>query len=1137
MTGVPLSDSARPDPPTRLDASTEQALREAEARHRQIINSATDYAVISLDLDGLVTSWNEGATRVLGWTESEMLGQTVHRFFTAEDVAAQRIERERAIALDKGFAQDESWRVRRDGSRFWASGQMTPLRNDHHQVIGFVKVLRDHTEVRSSQMRREILELATDAAEIGSWDLDVVTDVLTWTDRTRAMFGISPGRPVSMEDFYACLHPDDIQATTEAFASALDPVLRSVYDVEYRTIGKEDGVVRWVAAKGKGIFDAAGRCVRAVGTSINITDRKAAQARHAFLLNLADRMRLVNAPRAIMDTAVEAVCQHLGASRVGYWRVIEADGVMTRETDYVVGVPPLPATLPMGAIGAGVVNNLRRGQTAYYTDAAGDEENAGSALGDFRVRGLIAVPLVREGVLRGAFCVCYREPRRWSRDDVALVEDVAARTWDAVERVRAEEALREERHMLETLNRFGAGLASDLSLSTLVQRAVDVGTELTGAQFGAFFYNVLDEAGASYMLYALAGAKASDFSFGMPRNTKVFAPTFNGEGIVRSEDITRDSRHGQNPPHNGLPQGHLPVRSYLAVPVVSRTGEVIGGLFFGHPEVGVFTERSEPIVASLAAQAAIAIDNARLFQDTQRARETLEARVEERTRERDRVWDLSEDLLVIADPDGRPIRLSPSWHRLLGHDPAHLMQMGYADLVHPEDQDMVAKALAHMRQHGRAVSLDNRVRTSEGLWRWISWTLAPEPGGSLIVGSGRDVTAERQHQAQLQETQEALRQSQKMEAVGQLTGGIAHDFNNLLQGITGAFSVIRRFVEQGRTGELERPLTAGMNSANRAAALTHRLLAFSRRQPLAPKATQVNPLVLSMEDLLRRTLGERVQLQLDLKPELWTTLCDPNQLENAILNLCINARDAMPEGGLLTIETNNADIAADQPDRSLDVRPGQYVCIAVTDTGTGMSASTLAKAFDPFFTTKPLGQGTGLGLSMIYGFAHQSEGHAKIDSELGKGTTVKLLLPRHLLEADLEVELVGDTPGHEAGQGQTVLVIEDEPVVRHLVVDLLRELGYRTLSAEDGPKGLDLLMRELDDVDLLVTDIGLPGLNGRQVADAARARRPDLKVLFMTGYAENASLSSGFLEPGMDMITKPFPMETLVGKVRQMVGG
>ncbi|HIV71132.1 MAG TPA: PAS domain S-box protein [Candidatus Aquabacterium excrementipullorum] len=1133
-----MSDSsAHLDPVGPLDAPGVKALRDAEERHRQILNSATDYAVISLDLDGVVTSWNEGATRVLGWTEGEMLGQTVHRFFTPEDVADQRIERERAVALDKGFAQDESWRVRRDGTRFWASGQMTPLRNDQGQVIGFVKVLRDRTEWRNAQLRREILELATDAAEIGTWELDIVSDTLTWTDRTRAMFGISPGQPVAMEDFYACLHPDDLQATTEAFASALDPVLRSVYDVEYRTIGKEDGVVRWVAAKGKGIFDTAGRCLRAVGTAIDITSRKAAQARHAFLLSLADRIRLVSEPRAIMDTAVEAVCLHLGASRVGYWRVDEAEGEMTRETDYVVGVASLPEILPMGAVGAGVVDRLRLGHTAHYTDAATADENAGSSLADFLVRGLIAVPLVRSGVLVGAFSVCYREPRRWSRDDVALVEDVAARTWDAVERARAEEALREERHMLETLNRLGADLASDLELGTLVQRVVDAGTELTGAKFGAFFYNVLDEAGASYMLYALAGANVSDFDFGMPRNTKVFAPTFSGEGIVRSDDITKAPRHGQNPPHNGLPKGHLPVRSYLAVPVVSRSGEVIGGLFFGHPEVGVFTERSEPIMASLASQAAIAIDNARLFQDAQKAKETLEARVEERTRERDRVWDLSEDLLVIADPQGRPIRLSPSWTRLLGYAPEQLMRITPVELVHPDDQDMVLKALDHMRRNGRPVSLDNRLRAQDGHWRWISWTMAPEPGGTLIVGAGRDVTAEREHQAQLQETQEALRQSQKMEAVGQLTGGIAHDFNNLLQGITGAFSVIRRFVEQGRTHELDRPLNAGMNSANRAAALTHRLLAFSRRQPLAPKATQVNPLVLSMEDLLRRTLGESIRLQLSLTPELWTTLCDPNQLENAILNLCINARDAMPDGGLLTIQTHNVEIDSRQADRPLEVRPGAYVCIAVTDTGTGMSPSTLAKAFDPFFTTKPMGQGTGLGLSMIYGFARQSEGHARIDSELGKGTTVKLLLPRHLDEADLEVEVIEDTPAHEPGQGQTVLVIEDEPVVRQLVVELLHELGYRTLQADEGPGGLDLLMRHLPDVDLLVTDIGLPGLNGRQVADAARVRRPDLKVLFMTGYAETASISSGFLEQGMDMITKPFPMEMLAAKVRQMVGG
>ena len=389
---------------------------------------------------------------------------------------------------------------------------------------------------------------------------------------------------------------------------------------------------------------------------------------------------------------------------------------------------------------------------------------------------------------------------------------------------------------------------------------------------------------------------------------------------------------------------------------------------------------------------------------------------------------------------------------------------------------------------------------------------------------------------ELIEAQEALRQAQKMEAVGQLTGGIAHDFNNLLQGITGSLEIVQRRVAQGRVGELDRFITGATTAANRAASLTHRLLAFSRRQPLDPRPVKVNPLVTSLEDLLRRTTGEQIELETVLGAGLWTTLCDPNQLENSLLNLVINARDAMPHGGKLTIETCNAHLDDHFAASQRDVRPGHYVCICVSDTGTGMSDDTIAKAFEPFFTTKPIGQGTGLGLSMIYGFARQSEGYARIYSELGQGTTIKLYLPRHYGEAEQDEALPGLTQEHVTDAGEIVLVVEDDSVVRALIVEVLGELGYRAVEAHDGPAGLDKL-RTMERVDLLVTDIGLPGLNGRQVADAGRALRPGLRVLFMTGYAENAALASGFLEPGMSMITKPFAMEALATQIRTMIEG
>jgi CheY-like chemotaxis protein len=325
-----------------------------------------------------------------------------------------------------------------------------------------------------------------------------------------------------------------------------------------------------------------------------------------------------------------------------------------------------------------------------------------------------------------------------------------------------------------------------------------------------------------------------------------------------------------------------------------------------------------------------------------------------------------------------------------------------------------------------------------------------------------------------------------------------------------------------------------MTSAQRAAALTHRLLAFSRRQPLDPRPVEANRLVAGMEDLLRRTLGPSISLEMVMAGGLWRTLCDAVQLESALLNLCINARDAMPDGGKLTIETANAHLDDAYAAAQRDVTPGQYVAICVTDTGVGMSAELISRVFEPFFTTKPIGQGTGLGLSMVYGFAKQSEGHVRIYSEEGKGTTVKLYLPRHRgsEEADEAETQAAGVPRAEAGE--TVLVVEDEPVVRGVIIEVLSELGYRALEAADGPSGLKLLQSR-SRIDLLITDVGLPGINGRQLADQARERRPDLKVLFVTGYAENATLANGFLEPGMAMLTKPFAVDALMRKVSQLL--
>ncbi|HVF93388.1 MAG TPA: PAS domain-containing protein [Sphingomonas sp.] len=509
-------------------------------------------------------------------------------------------------------------------------------------------------------------------------------------------------------------------------------------------------------------------------------------------------------------------------------------------------------------------------------------------------------------------------------------------------------------------------------------------------------------------------------------------------------------------------------------------------------------------------------------------------------------------------PATRMIAVTPEFCDLWGVPVQDMLSLDEAlAAVHPDDRDRVRTGEEQVKPDAMGYIEYRIIRPDNGEVRWIARRAEglQEDGDNVVRFAGvvYDITDKRrveeelrllnetleqrvvERTAELEHAHEALRQAQKMEAVGQLTGGIAHDFNNLLTGVIGSLDLLQRKLSMGRMSELDRHVTAATTAANRAAALTHRLLAFSRRQPLDPRPVNANRLVTSIEELLRRTIGESVHLEIVTAGGLWQTLCDPHQLESALLNLAINARDAMPEGGKLTIETCNAHLDTAYAAQSRDVRPGQYVCICVSDTGTGMDKDTIAKAFEPFFTTKPIGQGTGLGLSMIYGFARQSNGYAKIYSEVGDGTTFKLYLPRHYGAGEEEfVETAAASPEHIADHGDVVLVVEDETAVRDLVAEVLTDLGYHALEAVDGPSGLAILQSN-QRIDMLVTDVGLPGLNGRQLADAARLLRPGLKILFMTGYAENAAVSGGFLEPGMELLTKPFAIEALVQKLQAMV--
>ncbi len=887
--------------------ANERAVHVGEMRNRQILDSAVDYAIMAFDLEGHVTRWNEGAHRTLGWTEEEMLGNDIARIFTPEDQAALRHKTEMTLALVNGAGNDERWHIRKSGERFWANGEMTPLRDDAGHAMGFVKVLRDRTEQhRAAEALRQSegrLRRAQAAGGVGTFTVELATNTISGTHEFFRLFGL-----VHTEHAPASLFEDLVLPEDAAVRSAPDTrdARTAPLDVEYRIRRASDGALRWIARKAEYETDEAGAPLRMVGVAQDVTERKDAQ-------------RSLEESAAQFRTFAQSLPNHVWTS--------PADGLLDWFNDRV-----------------------------------------------YEYSGVQSEQLLGQG------WACIVHP-----DDLAG----AAQQW-------------------------AAAVAS-------------------GAQYETEFR-------------------------------------------IRRAD--------------GAYRWHLA----RALALRSAAGEIIRW-------VGTNTDIHE-----------------RKVQET------------ENVRDRDRIWRISRELMLVCDLEGRISAVNPAATRLLGWREDEMVGSSLVDFLHPEDIAATTEAIARVPVDASPLAIENRYRSRDGGYLLLNWTAVPEEGRLHAVA--RDVTRERM-------AEEALRQSLKMEAVGQLTGGIAHDFNNLLQGILGNLDVTQKYLDAQRGNEVGRFIGNAMGATRRAAALTHRLLAFSRRQPLEPRALETNPLVASMEDLLRRTLGESIRLQLALAEGLWRTKCDPNQLENAILNLAINARDAMPNGGTLVIETRNATLDSLFSTGQTAVQPGNYVCISVTDTGIGMRPDTLAKAFDPFFTTKPTGQGTGLGLSMIYGFARQSDGYARIYSEWGQGTTVKLYLPEDRSDppADsppaTDASLKNAAP-HGARATETVLVVEDQPDIRSLIVQLLEDGGYAVVEAADGNAGLAVLQSSRP-LDLLITDVGLPGLNGRQLADAGRTLRPGLRVLFMTGYAENAVFASGLLDTSMTMITKPFSMDALEIRVRELL--
>ncbi len=901
----------------------------------------------------------------------------------------------------------------------------------------------DEQDLRISEER---LRLAVENAEVGFWDVDEVNHVLIWPPRTKAMFGISADAPVSMKDFFDGLHPDDRVATSDAYAAAADPDRRALYDVEYRTVGKEDGLVRWVAAKGRGIFDAEGRCLRVTGTAIDITDRKAAE----IALRKSEELN-----RRFLQSSSDCI------------KVLDLDGRLEFMSE--------------GGLRIMEIDDFAAVEGAFWPDFWPD---------DGRNMALAALAEARNGGTgrhQGSAPTRKGTPRWW---DVAVTpingpdgrpEKLLCVSRDLTPAKAAEAALKASE------GRYGA-----------IANSVDHMIWTTRPDGFHDYYN----------------DRWYEFT-GVPRGTT------DGEawnGMFHPDDQDRAWAEWYRSLETGAPYE-------IEYRLRHRSGQyrwVIGRAQCARDESGQITRwfgTCTEIHEIVEAREVLA-----------RSREDLERLIVERTAERDRMWETSPDLMLVIDFAGIFRSVNPAWTAILGYSPEELVGRHVNEFVLPEDHSETVNAYTTAAQGGLP-TIENRYRHKDGSIRWISWVAAP--AGNLTYATGRDFTSIKQRQAELEAAQTALRQSQKMEAVGQLTGGIAHDFNNMLAVVIGSLELLGRRIDVENV-RVKRYVDAATDGARRAAQLTKRLLAFSRQQPLKPEPVDVNRLVAGMSDLLSHSLGVEIRLETVLSGGLWPIHADPNQLENAILNLAVNARDAMPNGGKLTIETQNAYLDSRYVTSELGLQPGQYALIAVTDTGTGMSREVAAKAFDPFFTTKGVGQGTGLGLSQVYGFVKQSSGHVKIYSERGRGTTFKVYLPRYIGEMSVRPEEAAVVSLSLGETKELVLVVEDEPAVRALSVDSVSELGYRVLEADGAASALRLLDAH-PEISLLFTDVVMPDMSGPKLAEEARRRRPDLRVLFTTGYTRNAVFHNGVLKSDVELLGKPFSLEELADKLRAVL--
>jgi len=1044
---------------------------------------------------------------------------------------------------------------------------------------------------RPALAEQERLALALQASGVvGIWDGDLVNGRVYADESLARIYGVDPvdavhGKPLGY--YFQYIHPDDLAASNAAIErmnSGADQ-----YENEHRII-RPDGSLRWVLARGRLSRDQNGKPVRFHGVSIDLTERKLVESRQAFVLELSDELRMQGDPQRVLDIAMTRLGSYLGAARVGYGQIQPDQETVLVTCGYTDGLEPVNGTFRLDDFGARNVARGRQGLTTVEDDVLADTGIHSPTWSSIGTRAHVSVPLIRDGIYRASLYVTHSRPHRWTREEVQLIEEVAARFWDALERARAERALLRANEELATLvatrtadrNRIWQ-LADELMIiCDFDGRLVEVNPatgrllgwaerELRGMSLIDFLHPEDIDGTRAEIQRLVAGQHSAAFENRYRTRCGTYRliswTSIADGGLLHGvgRDITEEQAARRDRD-----------RSWMLSPIIKAVATSQGELLSVNPawvealgwsEAEVRGKNVMTFVAPRDAEAGAAglaqlatgaaLTEFRLnfltkngdtrclawttvpegaylygFARDITAEVTTAAALEASSADRERMWTGTNDLMGTANFDGYVQSVNPAWTRMLGWSAAELTSRPYLEFIHPEDHEKSIAVVRRMQRGEGMHNFESRMLHKDGRYFVILWT--GDRHGDLMYLVGRDVTAQRA-------AEEQLRHAQKMEAVGQLTGGIAHDFNNMLQGIAGAVEVMGRRIAQGRHDEAQHYIAVARQSIDRAATLTHRLLAFSRRQALAPKVLDVHELLNGIGKLIEQTVGPMIVFRLDLVEGCWPVRCDPSQLDNAVLNLAINARDAMlPDGGSLVIETRHRVLRPADISGWEGATPGDFVCLSVRDSGCGMSKDVLQRAFEPFFTTKPDGQGTGLGLSQVYGFVSQSGGFMKLDSEMGVGTVVQIYLPRHVGDcADKPADTDSVTLHRAASQRATVLLVEDEADIRNLTAEMLRDRRHVVIEAPNGDAALNALQQRLtlgEGVDILVADIGLPGgINGRQLASAARLHLPDLPVLLITGYAGHALGPATEVSAGISLLSKPFSVETLAARVESLI--